>query len=94
MIAQTSYEVGPEFYARFAEADRAYDPFFAPSAGGRYLFDLPGFIALRLSRAGVGLFGDLKRDTYAEAETFFSYRRSTHRNGPDYGRQISAIALV
>ncbi|TKB27885.1 MAG: polyphenol oxidase, partial [Mesorhizobium sp.] len=24
---------------------------------------------------------------------FYSYRRSTHRNEPDYGRQVSAIVL-
>ena len=36
----------------------------------------------------------LGRCTYAEAGDFFSYRRATHRAEPDYGRHISAIALV
>ncbi len=93
-IAQKSYEVGPEFHERFTEADGGYGVFFAPSSAGRFLFDLPGFIALRLRRAGIGHFEDLRRDTYAEPESFFSYRRATHRQEPDYGRQISAIALV
>jgi len=31
--------------------------------------------------------------TYEEAERFYSYRRSTHREEPDYGRHINAIAL-
>ncbi len=58
------------------------------------MFDLPGFIAMRLQRAGIGSFEDLARDTYAEPESFYSYRRSVHRGEPDYGRQIAAIALV
>jgi copper oxidase (laccase) domain-containing protein len=34
------------------------------------------------------------RDTCGERETFFSYRRSTLRNEPDYGRHVSVIGLV
>ncbi|VFU07572.1 peptidoglycan editing factor PgeF [Methylocella tundrae] len=94
-IGQNSYEVGPEFYDRFVETAQAYADFFRPSQNwGRFMFDLPAFIALRLRQAGVGAFEDLGRDTYAEPEQFFSYRRSVHRQEPDYGRQISAIALV
>jgi copper oxidase (laccase) domain-containing protein len=37
---------------------------------------------------------NLDRCTYGEEEMFFSYRRTTHRNEPDYGRLISAIALA
>ncbi|MGH9828620.1 MAG: laccase domain-containing protein, partial [Blastocatellia bacterium] len=61
---------------------------------GHFMFDLPGFIAMRLRLAGIGSFEDVTRDTYAEPETFFSYRRSVHKNEPDYGRQIAAIALI
>ncbi|HMJ93106.1 MAG TPA: laccase domain-containing protein, partial [Allosphingosinicella sp.] len=32
-------------------------------------------------------------DTYAEPDRFFSYRRATHKGEPDYGRQLSLIAL-
>lgn len=31
--------------------------------------------------------------TYADEERFFSYRRVTHRQEPDYGRLLHAIAL-
>ena len=31
--------------------------------------------------------------TFSDESRFFSYRRTTHRNEKDYGRQISAIAL-
>jgi hypothetical protein len=95
MIAQKSYEVGAEFAERFVAASESYAGFFADSPNdGHFLFDLPGFIALRLWLAGIGSFEDLARDTYAEPETFYSYRRSVHKNEPDYGRQIAAIALV
>ena len=93
-IAQGSYEVGPEFAAAFAQADRQAPGYFAPSGRpGHAMFDLHGYIALRASRAGVGGFEDLRLDTYADEERFFSYRRATHRGEADYGRLVAGIAL-
>jgi len=94
-IGAASYEVGPEFVARFGEADADYQRFFAPSPREAHaMFDLPGFIAMRLQKAGVGAFEDLRLDTCADPARFFSYRRTTHLREPDYGRLVSAIALV
>jgi len=31
--------------------------------------------------------------TYADQARFFSYRRATHAQDPDYGRQIAVIRL-
>ena len=94
-IAQESYEVGPEFVAAFAEAHEATDLYFIPSRrSGHSMFDLKGYIAERAARAGVGRFEDIGLDTYADEERFFSYRRTTHRHEPDYGRLVSAIALA
>ncbi|MGO4870395.1 MAG: peptidoglycan editing factor PgeF [Roseiarcus sp.] len=94
-IAQSSYEVGPEFVAAFAAADAESARFFAPSVNAeRAMFDLHAYIAQRAERAGVGRFQDLGLDTYADEERFFSYRRATHRNEPDYGRLVAAIALA
>ncbi len=56
------------------------------------MFDLPGFIAAQVDEAGVGRFEDLRLDTYADEERFYSYRRTTHRGEPDYGRLVAAIA--
>ena len=95
LIRQASYEVGPEFVARFLDADAQNARFFAGAkADGHAMFDLPGYILDRLGRARVGKIEDLGRCTYAQAEHFFSYRRATHRAEPDYGRHISAIALT
>ena len=57
------------------------------------MFDLPGFIKSRLERAEIAGVEDLGLCTYAEPARFFSYRRTTHRGEPDYGRHVNAIAL-
>src|SRR5260370_11417196 len=94
-IAQPSYEVGPEFAAAFAAADPASDRFFAPaSRPGHHLFDLPGYIALRLARLGLGAIERAAHDTAAEEELFFSYPRACLRGEADYGRGLAAIALA
>jgi polyphenol oxidase len=93
LIRQHSYEVGSEFVERFIEADAENALFFIPSAReGHAMFDLAGFIRMRLENAGVLMIDDLGVDTYSD-ERFFSYRRSVHRKEPDYGRHLHAIAL-
>lgn len=93
-IGQPSYEVGPELRAAFMVQSPDYSRFFRPSTrDGFYMFDLEGFVVSRLEAAGVGKVEALHRDTYADDALFFSYRRTTHRREPDYGRQISAIML-
>jgi YfiH family protein len=95
MIRQANYEVGPDLIARFGAEDRASNRFFAPAPRpGHALFDLGGYIAARLKRAGVGQVEDLALCTYADADQFFSYRRTTHRAEADYGRHVNAIALT
>ncbi len=94
-IAQASYEVGPEFRDAFLAADEANDGFFVVSdRPAHFRFDLPGYVVQRLARAGIAAVERLDVDTYAEADRCFSYRRATHAGEDDYGRLISAIALV
>jgi hypothetical protein len=92
-IARKSYEVDEAFRRRFADADAANDLFFVPGRDGRHHFDLEAYVASRLAAAGVRRVEALGLDTYAEPDRFFSYRRATHRGEPDYGRQLSLIAL-
>jgi copper oxidase (laccase) domain-containing protein len=95
MISQSSYEVGAEFVAQFTAHAPDNARFFTPSLReGHAQFDLPGYIAMRLTRAGIAHVEDLKACTYAAADRFYSYRRSTHRHEPDYGRHINAIAIM
>jgi YfiH family protein len=94
LIRQYSYEVGGEFVERFIEADAENAMFFLPATReGHALFDLAGFIRMRLENAGVLMIDDIGVDTYSD-ERFYSYRRSVHRNEPDYGRHVHAIALA
>jgi YfiH family protein len=93
LIRQQSYEVGPEFVTRFIDTDPEYGMFFMPSTRAYHaMFDLAGFIRMRLENAGILMIDDLGIDTYAD-ERFFSYRRSVHRKEPDYGRHVHAIVL-
>lgn len=91
-IAQSSYEVGPEFMARFTDVDTVNAQYFTPN-GGRALFDLKAYIAQRLRGTGVERVDVLRDDTCADADRFFSYRRATLRREESFGLQLSAIVL-
>jgi hypothetical protein len=93
LIRQRSYEVGSEFVERFIDTEADNAVFFIPSTrAGHSMFDLAGFIRMRLENAGVLMIDDIGVDTYSD-ERFYSYRRSVHRKEPDYGRHVHAIAL-
>ncbi|TRW15307.1 peptidoglycan editing factor PgeF [Glacieibacterium frigidum] len=92
-IGRRSYEVDDGFRDRFLADDDAHDDFFAAGRAGHWQFDLEGFIVRRLAGAGLTTIAALGLDTYADAERWFSYRRTTHAGEADYGRQISMIAL-
>lgn len=92
-IARRSYEVDEAFLQRFTGADEANERFFTEGRSGHYLFDLEAFILARLAGAGVTRVEAMGLDTYTNPDRFYSYRRATHRGEPDYGRQISIIAL-
>ncbi|MGO4666427.1 peptidoglycan editing factor PgeF [Bosea sp. 2RAB26] len=94
-ISAKAYEVGPEFIERFKSENATYARFFhASEHPARAMFDLPAFIAFKAQEAGIGRFIDLGLCTYGDEQRFFSYRRTTHRQEPDYGRLISAITLT
>jgi polyphenol oxidase len=95
MISKLAYEVGPEFPNPFLQQDSAHAQYFTPSPkAGHFMFDLPLYLEHRLQREAVGVVQNLNLCTYSDEAQFFSYRRATHRNEKDYGRLISAIALV
>ncbi|GLS20538.1 laccase domain protein [Labrys miyagiensis] len=95
MISRSAYEVGPEFVERFVASEPDNRRFFTPSPrDGHAMFDLPSYIGMRMSKAGIGRFEDIGLCTYEDEERFYSYRRVTHRKEPDYGRLLHGIALV
>lgn len=94
-ISAAAYEVGPEFKDRFLLSQPDNDRYFSPSSRPDHaMFDLPAYIVARLKDIGVGSIANLGLCTYSDGARFFSYRRSTHQNEPDYGRLMSAIALI
>lgn len=94
-IQQASYEVGAEMREAVLGTDRAAADFFRDGdVGGKFFFDLPGFVGRRLERLGLGTVGRVAADTYADQTRFYSYRRATKRGETDYGRELSAIALA
>ncbi|WP_417671934.1 peptidoglycan editing factor PgeF [Roseibium sp.] len=94
-ISQDAYEVGPEFHDRFVAENPNNARFFIGSdKDGHHRFDLPAFILERLMESGIKHARDLGHCTYGDEDRFFSYRRTTHRSEPDYGRLMSAIVLT
>ena len=92
-ISQANYEVGSEVRDRFIADHPGNARFFAPSGRpDHFLFDLPGAIVARLNATCIAA-SSVGLCTYADAERFFSYRRTTHRGEADYGRLLSAIML-
>lgn len=93
-ISQASYEVGAEYYERLIDGNKENTRFFIDSIKpDHYMFDLPAYVTYRLTEAGIKSISDVSRDTCAEADIFFSYRRSCLKNEPDYGRNLSVIEL-
>ncbi len=93
-IGRASYEVSEAFADPFLAQDEDNGRFFAAGRPGHLMFDLAAYVAARLAGAGVGRVDILDQDTYAQPDRFFSYRRSRHRDEPDYGRQMSVIGLA
>src|SRR5882724_7258216 len=94
MISQRNYEVGQDLIDRFLQADKDNARYFVPAERPDHaMFDLPRYVVDRLTRAGVTQVENLGYCTYADPAQFYSYRRSTHRKEPDYGRHINAITL-
>ena len=94
-IGLASYEVGPEFPAPFLAQNPANARFFRLARrAGHHMFDLESYVAAELAAMQLGAIEGAHRDTCAEENTFFSYRRSCLRKEPDYGRHVSVIGLV
>ena len=93
-IMQASYEVGQDFIRPFViQHEEAEQFFMSAQKEGHFMFDLPGYIAMRLALAGVRQVSLMGLDTYKGEDDFYSFRRATHRGEPDYGREMSCIMI-
>jgi len=94
-IGRQSYEVDASFRDGFLRSDSANAAFFVPGDREAFFrFDLESYVAMRLKSAGLRSIERLGSDTYAREDDFYSFRRATHRGETDYGRELSAIALI
>ncbi|NKB53619.1 MAG: peptidoglycan editing factor PgeF [Rhizobiaceae bacterium] len=92
-ISQKNYQVGPGFPDPFLSRSAENLRYFTTSdKTDHYQFDLTGYIVDRLAKTGIRA-NAVNRCTYGEEDNFYSYRRTTHRNESDYGRQLSAIVM-
>lgn len=78
-IQQNSYEVDQNFYNELIKDDTSFSKFFVQSKNeNHYMFDLPSFILLKLTRSGVKDINIINEDTYSQPSKYPSYRRSSH----------------
>ncbi len=93
-IAQASYEVAADMRGAVLALDPDAAGFFTDAdRPAHWRFDLAGFCAARLARAGTGRVEILGVDTLAHEKTFFSHRRRTLAGGGPIGHQISVITI-
>jgi YfiH family protein len=93
-IAQESYEVGGDMRDAVLALDGDATAFFLPGLrDAHFQFDLAGYCAERLHRAGCAVVQNLALDTRDDADRFFSHRRRTLAGGGPLGHQMSAITL-
>ena len=94
MIQQPSYEVSKDFYDSFLEESPTNIRFFTPGKSpNKFQFDLNIYVEQKLKSANISTITNPQTDTYQNSQQYFSYRRSTHQNQPDCGRNISIITI-
>jgi polyphenol oxidase len=94
-ISKIAYEVGPEFFQHFIDASSRNKIYFTESVRREHhMFDLPTYLTDRMRAFDIGMVIDSALCTYTRKEEYFSYRRATHAQEKDYGRQIAAITLA
>ncbi|MGX6960195.1 MAG: peptidoglycan editing factor PgeF [Rickettsia endosymbiont of Pentastiridius leporinus] len=93
-IAQESYEVDSEYYQAFLKQDINNKQFFIDSKKeNHYMFDLPGFVELKLKQAGVQDIKNINEDTYTNPLKYPSKRRSYHLQEEYSENILSAIVI-
>jgi YfiH family protein len=94
MIQQKSYQISPEFCDDFIDENIENKIFFTAIANSqKMLFDLCGYVQNKLRAEGISAIENLAIDTYQDEKNYFSFRRSTHQNQVDCGRNVAVIAI-
>lgn len=94
-LHQANFEVGLDLVDAFQEKFSESARFFAPGINDeKRQFDLAQFGMWRLRESGVHQCDDINQCTLGQSDQYFSYRASRRRDEADYGRNLSAIALL
>jgi len=93
-IGKNNYEVKTNFIKKFLKKDKKNDVFFKKKNETHYNFDLRGYINNEIVKLNIKNIENIDKDTFAEKELFFSYRRSCLNKERDYGRFISVILMT
>lgn len=91
-IHQESYEVRDDFINQLESLSDFDTGEYIRHEDEKYFFDLPAYILAQCKRSAINA-ESLSIDTYTGKEEYFSFRRNTHEDEKEYGRQISIIAL-
>jgi YfiH family protein len=93
-LARKNFEVDRKFKDIFLKKNHKYKIFFSRILkSNKYLFDMRGIIKMQLRDCSIKKISNIKIDTYANHQFFFSHRRSFHQNNLPTGRMINIIAF-
>ena len=93
-INSKNYNVKNDLFKKFIDQDKRNEIFFEKISNENYYFDLRGYINKELSKLSIKNIENIEKDTFSEAEFFYSYRRSILNKEKDYGRCISVILMT
>ena len=92
-IDKKSYEVDLLFYKKFLNKSYKNKKYFSKKNDYKKLFNLRKFVSDKLIKLKVKV-DHVNKDTFADMNNFFSYRRSNILKQKDYGRCISAVSML
>lgn len=93
-LRRDNFEVGMDLVGAFIDKHPYAERFFhADAKPEKRRFDLAAFGRWRLAEVAVDRLADLEDCTLQDPLRWFSYRASRRAGEPDYGRNLSAIAL-
>ena len=93
-IGKSNYEVKNNFVKKFLRINKKNELFFQKKNESHYNFDLRGYINKEIIKLNIKNIENIDKDTFAEKDLFYSYRRSRLNKQRDYGRFISVILMT
>ena len=93
-INKKNYNVKTDLFKKFIDQDKRNEIFFGKINKDNYFFDLRGYINKEITNLNIKNIDNIEKDTFSEAEFFYSYRRSAAAKEQDYGRCISVILMT